>query len=231
LSVEILQFVFRSTPPGLVDWLNSVDGGVGSPVLDEEVNVVNTPLDVLMVDRSIGSLGVVPDSHPLSEGLRPVLEIVLIFPRKSVGLAAVIKAVLRAFHGVDVKEDFDFVLSAGVEEPLDLVSSAVHASFVRPVRTVSPVADGKSNDFDLTLSQAGNVLLSHPGVPMSPHQLISLLGSKGFTERVRVHSDTLRVGLSQESIEERRRDPGFEHHPSSNIRSYHRSSWRFCGCN
>jgi len=144
-----------------------------SPVLHQEINVVYTPLDVIVVDRDILAVGVIPDSHPLSKSVRPVLEIVLIFPLSSVSDARVIKAILRAFHCVDIEEHFDLVLFSGIEKPLNLISSSFHASYVRSIRTMSPITNRKPDNFNFTLSKASYMLFSYPGIPMSSHQLVT----------------------------------------------------------
>jgi len=56
---------------------------------------------------------------------------------------------------------------------------------------------------------------------MFSENLVSLLGSKGLTERVLIHTDAFRLSLSEESVEEGWSDPWLEDLPATNVGSNH----------
>ena len=192
-----------------------------TPRVQQTLDSIFGPLDVVVVDRHVPAIVEIPLAHPLTEGVLPVAEVVLVEPLGPVRQARVVVAVLRASHGVHVKEHLDVVLLGHVEEPLDLVLGALSAANVGAVGLQSPVSDRNSDDFNLAISHSLEGLLSDPVVPVVAEDSVSLLGAEGLAESVLVHADTLRVRLAQEAVEQRRRDPGLKHLPSTDVGANH----------
>ena len=218
-SVEVLEDIHVGVPPRLVDGLDGVHSGVVSPSLEEEIDGLDGELDVLVVDVLVSIFVVVPGTHPLTEGGSPVLEVVLILPVGDVGETGVVKSVLGSSDGVDVEENLKVVLGGHVEEPLDGFVSTISAADVGSVLTEGPVTDGKSEDLEVSLLHINEILLGVEGSPMSSEDSITLLGSESLAKSPLVHTNTLRVGLLEEAVEEGRGDPGLEDLPSTNVGS------------
>ena len=51
LSVELLECGEVGAPPRLVDRLNGSNSGMVSPCIEDVVDVINSPLDVVVVNR------------------------------------------------------------------------------------------------------------------------------------------------------------------------------------
>jgi adenine deaminase len=92
-SVEIFKRWDVSVPPGFIDGFQSIDSWMVTPSGHETANVLDCPVDVVLVDPVI--LGSVPVAHPGSVLNAPVLEVILISPDKIGGFTRVVKAVLR----------------------------------------------------------------------------------------------------------------------------------------
>lgn len=71
------------------------------------------------------------------------------------------------------------------------------------------------------------MLFSYPSIPMGTKNSISFLRSKSFTERVLVDADTFTMGLTKETVEERRSNPGLKNLPATNIGTDDGSSLRY----
>jgi len=146
-----------------------------------------------------------------------VLEVGLISPLNVTGFARVIKSVLRILNCVNVEENLNAVLVAGIHKPFNLFSSTIHAAIVGTVGGGGPVTNGEADDFKLAVSKILNKVLSDPGVPMSAHDGITFLGAECLAESVGVHTNTLSVGVAEEAVEEGGGDPGFEDHPATDV--------------
>ena len=85
ISVEQFQSPLVTLVPRLVDGLDSVEGGMVSPLFNQAFYGVFSPEQVLKVDVIIALA--VPWAHPLASLDLPVSEVVLIRPGNSVLLA------------------------------------------------------------------------------------------------------------------------------------------------
>ena len=130
---------------------------------------------------------------------------------------------------MDIKKDFKTVFVSGVEEPLDLIGSAIHAANVRAVRYSCPITDGEANDFNFAVSESLNVIFSDPSIPMGTHQLVSLNGAKCLAKGVGVHADALAFGFAEEAVKKGGGDPRFEDHPATDVGTNHGISLDECG--
>jgi len=101
LPVELLECREVRVLPGLVHGLEGCEGAVLAPSLEEPLRNAQTPLEVLEV-KFVSFLGLVVDAHPLSVAEGPVLEVLSVGPLDVPSLTAVIEAILRVLHGVDV---------------------------------------------------------------------------------------------------------------------------------
>ena len=219
IAIVLFENFHIRISPGLVGRLNSIESGVVTVHLHEVGNVVDTPLDLFVIDVVV-ALGVeVPVTHPVGCLDGSVQEVVLIGPLNVLHLARVIVAVLGSLESVDVKHNLEAILMGSVEEPLNFLSGTVHAANVRAIGGGGPVTDGKADDLNLAVSNVLYKVLSDPSIPMSPHDGISFDGTKGLTESPGVHADTFRVGFSKEAVEEGGSDPGFEDHPTTEVGS------------
>ena len=163
------------------------------------------------------SLWVVPDSHPLSESVAPVLKVGFVKPFSLIGKSRVIESILRSLDGMDVKENLDSMCMSSVEEPLNFIVSSVSATNIWSILLESPVTNWETDDLDLSGSKICNEFFGNPGVPMCSKNLVSTLWSKSLTESPLVHTDSLVVSLSEESVEEGWGDPWFKDLPSSEV--------------
>ena len=125
---------------------------------------------------------------------------------------------------MNINEHLHVVLLSGVKQPLNFVLGTVSASNVWAVRLQGPVADGEADDLHLTSSHLLELLLCNPGVPVIAQHSVSLLRSKRLTEGVLVYADSLRLGLQEEAIEERRSDPGLKDLPATDVGTDHGSA-------
>ena len=219
ISVKDLQGPLVAELPWFVDWLNCIDSWVVAPSRDKTVNSVLSPEQIVEVDEIV-TLSV-PWAHPFGSLDLPVSKVVLVFPCKFGLLSRVIKTVLASSDGVHVEQDFYANLSELVESPFDLLFSAVHAAFVWTVWLESPVANWDTDELNVTIFKLLEMLLLEPFVPMSAHDLVAQLGSEGLTEGPAVHADALAVCLTEESVEERWRDPWLKDHPASDVGADH----------
>ena len=71
-------------PPWFVNWLNSVGCWVMTPLLEETVNGVYSPVDAIKIDEVIAAIVIVPLTHPFSKSMRPMLEMGFIKPFSTV---------------------------------------------------------------------------------------------------------------------------------------------------
>ena len=221
VSVEVLEDIEVRAPPGLVDGLDGVKGGVSTVGVEESLDGILGPLNVVVVDAHVAAGVIIPLAHPLTEGVLPVREVVLVRPDCPVGETRVVVSVLGSLNGVHVEENLDLVFLGGVEDPLDLVGGTVSAANVRAVGLESPVTDGDTDDLDLSGGHLLEVVLSDPGIPMLTKHGVTLLGSKRLTESVLVHADTLSVGLLEEAVEKSWGDPGLKDLPATNVGADH----------
>ena len=120
-----------------------------------------------------------------------------------------------------IEEDLDVVFFGHVQEPCDLVISTFSASNVRSIWLQSPVSHGNSDDLNLTIGHVFEGLLVNPSVPMFSEDLVALIGAKGLTESVLVHTNTFGVSLAKEAVEERWGDPRLEHLPATDVGANH----------
>ena len=125
---------------------------------------------------------------------------------------------------MNINEHLHVVLLSGVKQPLDFVLGTVSASNVGTVRLQGPVADGETDDLNLTGSHLLELLLCDPGVPVIAQHSVSFLWSKRLTERVLVYADSLCFCLQEEAIEERRSDPGLNDLPATDVGTDHGSA-------
>ena len=56
---------------------------------------------------------------------------------------------------------------------------------------------------------------------MSAHNLVTVVRSKSLTEGIAIHTDSLAMCLSKESVEEGWSDPWLEDHPATNVGADH----------
>lgn len=159
LSIEVLEDVEVCEPPWLVDWFEGIESAVSTISFKEIESHVETSLDVGVVNVLIVSTLIVSNfgliipieiSEPTGSCVTPVAEEGLILPNEEIGLTRVVKAVLRSLGSMDVNEDLDVVFGTGIEDPLNLVSGAIHAADIRSVWVESPVTDRHSDNFDAT---------------------------------------------------------------------------------
>lgn len=220
-SIEVHQGVSWGVPPWLVNWLKSVHGWVGSPPVHQLLDVVEGPVDMVLVDVVIRPGRLVPVTDPVGREVFPVLEIVLVNPGEWLGLTRVVKTILGSLKAMDIEQNLDSVLFASIQEPLDLVFRTVHAAFVNIVWLQGPVTDWKSDNFDLSVGHVLDFGLGNPVFPMVSHKSISFFSSQGLAHGVGVNSNSIRLSVSEESIEERWGDPWLKDQPSSSVGSNH----------
>jgi len=94
LTVEVLEHVKIGAIPWLVDGFNGSQSGVGTPGIEETLDGVLSPVEVVLVDGDVVAGVVIPLAHPLTESMLPVTEVVLIGPNSSIGQARIIVSVL-----------------------------------------------------------------------------------------------------------------------------------------
>jgi len=217
VAVELLEDGQVGAPPGLVEGLDAENRGVVSPVLEDLVDVIDGPLDIVVVHVFESAAIVVQRSHPFAPGMAPVLEVVLVEPLSAVGEAGVIKAVLGSLHGVDVNQDLKAVFRSSVEEPRDFLPSPVHAADIGAVRAVSPVTDGQTDDLHATVSQRFDVVFSDPGIPMCAHKFVALFRSERLADSEAVLAHTIAVLLASEAVIEGGGDPSLVDHPAADV--------------
>jgi len=222
ISVEILEEINVRAPPWLVNGLDGIEGLMVTPDVEETLDGILSPYHVLEVDSQKGAtICRVNLTLPLAPSVIPVIEVVLIGPDGTVAETRVIESVLGASNSVHVQQDLDVVLLGGVKEPCDLILGAISAANVRSVGLESPVTDWESDDLNLSGGHLDEGVLSDPHVPMFAEDGVTLNGSKGLAEGVLVHADTLGVGLSEESVEERGSNPGLKDLPATNVGADH----------
>mmetsp|Transcript_27891 Transcript_27891/g.37251 ORF Transcript_27891/g.37251 Transcript_27891/m.37251 type:complete len:258 (+) Transcript_27891:588-1361(+) len=219
VAIEDLQSPLIGGILRLIDGLETPDGGVLTPLVDKAAHGVLSPEEGLKVDVVVALA--VPGAHPLTDLNLVVHEVGLIDPSESVLLAGVIEAILGAFDSMDVEQHFDIVLSEAVQSPRDLISGAVHAADVGSVLLEGPVTDGQAHELNAAISEALDVLLREPGVPVRLYKLVSFFGAEGLAESPLAHADALAARLAEESVEERGGDPGLEHHPAADVGANH----------
>jgi len=167
VSVELLEQVKVRAPPWLVDWLNGVDSLVVAPSVEETLDGILGPVDVVLVDSEKAAAVIWVDlTHPFAPGVFPVREVVLILPLSSVADTRVVKSVLGSFDGMDIEQDLDVVLLGGIEEPLNLVLGALSAADVGTVGLEGPVTDWDSDDLNISGSHLHKSVLSDPKIPV-----------------------------------------------------------------
>lgn len=102
-SVEIAQGISWGVPPWLIDWLKSIHGWVSSPLVHQFLNVVKSPVDMVLVNVVVRPRLLVPVTNPVGRKVFPMLEIVLINPGEWLSLTRVIKSVLGSLKAMDIK--------------------------------------------------------------------------------------------------------------------------------
>ena len=122
---------------------------------------------------------------------------------------------------MDIKENLDSVVLGGVEQPLDMVLGSISATNVWSVLPESPVTDWETDNLDFSVGKVLDEVLSDPALPMSLEDSVSLLWSKSLTESVLVHTNTLRLSLAKESVEETWGNPRLKDLPSTEVGSNH----------
>ena len=192
-----------------------------TPGVEKTLNGVLSPVDIILVDFLVLTGLHVELTHPLAEGMIPVVKVVLISPGGVVAKSRIIISVLAALDGVNVEQHLDVVLLGGVEEPGDLVLGTLGAANVGAVRLEGPVTDWESYDLDVSGGHLDEGILSDPLVPVLTKDGVALIGSKGLAESVLVHADTLRVSLAEESVEEGWGDPWLEDLPATDVGTDH----------
>jgi len=202
----------------LVQWLESIESWMVTPSLEQVLMNLESSREISMVDWIISPGICMPSTPPFALGGSG--EVVLVLPVDDHDLAAIIVAVLRIFDGVEIHKDLDTVFVCGIIEPLDLVSSSVHAPNIWAIWVKSPVTDWKSDDLNSFLCELLEVILSEPSIPMCSHELVSFYCPESLTESIGVHSSVILI-LTKESVKERRSDPRFEDHPTSSVGSCH----------
>ena len=85
------------------------------------------------------------------------------------------------------------------------------------VLSQGPITDWKSNDLDLPIGELFDVIFGDPGVPVSSEDLVAFLRAERLAESVGINTHSLTARFTEESVEQRRSDPGFEHEPSSDV--------------
>mmetsp|Transcript_42725 Transcript_42725/g.65602 ORF Transcript_42725/g.65602 Transcript_42725/m.65602 type:complete len:431 (+) Transcript_42725:113-1405(+) len=214
--VELFEHSHVGVRPGLVERLEPSEVCVGSELLEESLRHSQLPLQVVVVDVGVAIGGHVPLTHPLASLYRPVLEVGAVDPVQLVGLAAVVKAILRVLGSVDVKEELDALMSELLQDFVDLVEGAVVATDVGAVRFHNPVANWYSDNLHLSVLELLDDIVINPAIPMGFHESISVLGAESLADGVGIEAN-LRLGVvfSQELVEKRRSNPWFKDHPSS----------------
>ena len=190
-----------------------------SPSVEESLDGVQGPIEVVLVDRLVTTIVKVPFSHPLADGVLPMGEVPLVCPLSSVGNSRVVVSILRVLDGVNIEENLDSVGLTSVEGPLDVLISTISATNVWSVLFESPVTDWETDDLDLSVSKIFDKIFGDPFFPMLSEDGITLLWSKGLTESVLVHTNSLRMGISEESVEHGWGDPWLKDLPSSEVGS------------
>ena len=199
--------------PRLIDGLDGVEGLVIAPLGQKTLNRIDSPVNIVLVNRLVVKVQKVEFTHPLTNG--KVVEDVLAEPLGPVRLARVVIAVLRSFDGVHIEQNLEAVLLGGIQSPLDFILGAVHATHIGAVGLESPVTDGEADNFDLTISHLLEVLLSDPRLPMLTNDCVTLFSTERLAEAILVHADAFGMSLAEEAVEERRGDPGLDHHPAT----------------
>mmetsp|Transcript_11064 Transcript_11064/g.7699 ORF Transcript_11064/g.7699 Transcript_11064/m.7699 type:complete len:308 (-) Transcript_11064:61-984(-) len=219
--IEFNQCISRGVPPWLVDWLKSVESRVRTPSIEELADIVKSPVDVILVNVVIRVSIDIPVTDPVGGLDLPMAEVVVIKPLESQSLARVIETVLGILKTVNIKKDLEVVLLSGIKKPLNFVSSTISATFIRSIGLKSPVTNRKTKNLNTTVSEAGNIALSYPVVPMVSENLVTPIRSELLTEGVLVNTDTIFLGVSKESVEEGRSNPRFEYLPSTDVGTNH----------
>ena len=223
-AIEILEctcLIEGSGVPGLIDWLNSVKSLVATPSIKETLDGIDSPVDIIGVDLTVAPDGGIEFTHPLTVGLFPMREVVLVFPDSSVGEARVVISVLGALHGVHVEQDLDVVLLSHVKSPGNLVLGALSAANVGTIGLEGPVTDRETDDLNFTRGHVLEGLLSDPSIPMLTQNCVSLIGTEGLAEGVLIHANTLILGLAEEAVEKSRGDPRLKDLPTTKVGANH----------
>lgn len=150
----------------------------------------------------------------------------IIDPNRAMPQSRVIEAILRAFCCVYVDQDFNLIVKARIQHPLNLVNSAVHASHIRTIRVHSPVSDRKSDPLHSALCQSLDVGRIVPVTPVVTHpfvrvvrilQFFATLGHD-FAECIRIKRN-IALFLVKKRVEQRRCDPWLEDEPPADVDS------------
>lgn len=207
-TVIVEEHVEGSAPPGLINWLEGIKSGMLTKDHHEFLNSLERPVNVFRLKVIVHSTIDVIVTHPVGGLDSPVLEVSIIDPLDIRHVTRIVKAVLRTLNSMDIQKNFDTVLVALVHEPLDLIMSTVHAPNVRSVGMSSPVANRQPDNLDLAVSQVLHNFSGDKGVPMSTHKLVAFFRAENFADGPAVSADTLRMSLAEETVEERRSNPG-----------------------
>mmetsp|Transcript_33684 Transcript_33684/g.99008 ORF Transcript_33684/g.99008 Transcript_33684/m.99008 type:complete len:238 (-) Transcript_33684:24-737(-) len=131
-------------------------------------------------------------------------------------MAAVVKAVLRAPHAVQVDEDAQSYPVADAEDALQLVDAPRRARLERLVRLPHPVAHRDADRVDALRDERLELGLGHPLGPVLAQLPVALVRAEHPAEVEHVHRRL--VGrLVLELVEEARRHPRLQHHPAAQV--------------
>jgi len=217
VSVELHKGITRSVFPRLIDGFKSIDSWVMTPSLKKLANIVESPINVVLVDVVIAPCVSVEVTNPVGGLHFPVSEVVVINPLKTGGFTGVIKTILGIFKAVNIEKNLEAVFGGGIKEPLNLVLSTISAANVRSVWLESPVTDRKSHDLDFSLRHFLDKLFGNPRVPMCSEYLVTFLRSKLFAESVLIDTNTILLGVTKESVEKRRSNPRLKYLPATDV--------------
>lgn len=117
LSVHVLQWLKRGIPPRLVHWLEGCERWVASVPLQQLLTVVDSSLDIVVVDICVLLIGIVPLADPFCCSGVSVVHVVL--PRYSPSSASIVESVLRSLGSVHVHPHLYAVLVSSVQHPVD----------------------------------------------------------------------------------------------------------------
>mmetsp|Transcript_30872 Transcript_30872/g.55943 ORF Transcript_30872/g.55943 Transcript_30872/m.55943 type:complete len:255 (+) Transcript_30872:1324-2088(+) len=225
IPVKFLQQLQRSQLPRFIHRLHSQQGRMIMIPIHYPFNHLQRMLNIIVIDRSIIDLVGIKFAHPIRRSDGPVLERRQIArigaqtgrPLKSHGLTRVVKAILGIFLGVYVEEDGEAVGVGPVEEGVEIIEGSVGAPDIRTIRLKHKIPHRHPQRIHRpTPRQLLHNILRHPTLPMPPQLLIPLLRPQNFAERVMIHS-RLSHSSPKKLIEERRSDPRFENHPSTEV--------------
>mmetsp|Transcript_44632 Transcript_44632/g.60496 ORF Transcript_44632/g.60496 Transcript_44632/m.60496 type:complete len:224 (-) Transcript_44632:103-774(-) len=102
-AVEVHKSVSGSVAPWFVNRFNSINSRVITPLFQESINGIQSPVNVILVNIVVRLSILVPITDPVSTLVTPVVESVLSPPDSLASPSRVVKTVLGVFDGMNIK--------------------------------------------------------------------------------------------------------------------------------